>query len=126
MRLDEISPFNKYFRVLQPLKVWKLMGHQPTNSYYGNARIHAPHYERFELEQDDEIHQLVGGMFFVRLWNDGVEVFEGRISPPSDKHPFEKSYAVHDGRDYTLAKLVSDKIIQPIPVEQSHRGLKYR
>ena len=85
MRLDEISPFNKYFRVLQPLKVWKLMGHQPTNSYYGNARIHALHYERLELEQDDEIHQLVGGMFFVRLWNDGVEVFEGRISPPSDK-----------------------------------------
>jgi hypothetical protein len=96
MKIQELfeANGNQYFRVTEPLKVWALAGHVPSNHYYGASRMYAPKYKEVTLKVDDEIHWLLGGLFAVEVYNDGEagEVRDIRLTPPEDFSPFEKNY----------------------------------
>ena len=139
MKLHELAEgidYNTFYRVLKPVKSWKLSGYTPSNEYYGSSRIHRAKYEPIELEADDEIHRLVGGLFFVQLFNEGSTqkpgiseaVSEGRMTKPNeDRSAFEKSYSYDDPNVDVLNKLVADGSIEKIvPPAKAHKVKSYR
>jgi hypothetical protein len=80
---------NTYFRVVNSFKLFILVGHEPSNAWYGNARIFKPLYKEIVAKKGDEIRNLWGGLFFVsngKMWNCQMEVPEFK--------PFER------GRSY--------------------------
>lgn len=97
--LDLYEDFgNQYYRVEKPITVWALKGHEPSNHYYGASRLHKPVYEEKDLERDDEIHSLHGGVFAVELFNESSngKVSAIQLTKPKEFSPFEKNYGIYD------------------------------
>jgi hypothetical protein len=69
-------------------------------------------YKKLKLLEDDEVHFLVGGMFFVLANRNGkTSVAEGVIAKPGEKGAFEKSYG-----DYVNPQIAAVKKL----VESGH------
>lgn len=133
MLLTEIFNTNMYFKVLKPIKVWALTGYKPSNHYYGSARIQQPQYKEVELETDDEIHYLVGGIFAVQLFNEdnngnpgySEKVWEVRLREPEDFSPFEKKPMGWNDQSNVAKQYVSSKNLEMIP-NGKQTQVKYR
>lgn len=138
MKLSELREAvlqpNVYFKVEKNFTVWELTGHEPSNSYYGSARIHKPVYKKMELERDDEIHWLHGGVFAVKVFNTDKDGAPGHASTshmislrePKEFSPFEKSYGSNhmDSRSGWLNELVSEGKLSSISKSEATK-VKY-
>ena len=123
---------NRYYRVEHPITVWKSTGYAPTNHYYGASRLHRATWKEYDLETDDEIHDLVGGLFAVQVFDDGAQPgFRIRLTPPesdADFSPFEKNYGGSTGgtpNQRVLGKLLSSGRISKLDHhEKTHASYK--
>ena len=81
---------NIHFRVLKPIQVWVYTNEaQPTNSYYGNARISEAPSEKYTIEPGMEILYTNRGSYVRTNPQSHVAYQIGLFEP---KPPFEKSY----------------------------------
>lgn len=80
---------NSYFAIEKPIRVFRHVGHSPSNTYVGASRAITTVKEAINARYGDVIHALVGGTFLVR---DG-EVF--KISLRQPKPLLEKNYGIH-------------------------------
>lgn len=120
---------NAFFKVEKAFTVWALKHYKPSNEYYGSARIHKPVYEKLELESDDEIHWLHGGLFGVQLFNEDHNGAPGhseknhmiRLDAPKENSGKENWY-LYVGHD--LQKLVNAGTLSLLPQEQAAK-VKY-
>ncbi len=81
---------NRYFKVIEPFRIWRNVGVSPSNSYIGSSRMLTTVMEARNAKPGDEIHALVGGVFLVR----GNECWPIGLSAPKES-PFEKSYGIY-------------------------------
>jgi len=136
MKLKELfegSSDNRYYVVEKPLKVWALKGHEASNHYYGASRLHKPVYQELELEPDDEIHDLVGGMFAVQLFNTDNDGNPGlaekasqiRLTPPEEFSPFEKK-PHNNSAARTIHALVSNGTLETLKAGEQTKPKSYR
>lgn len=141
MKLKELfedSSDNRFYVVEKPLKVWALKGHEAANHYYGAPRLHKPVYQELELEPDDEIHDLVGGMFAVQLFNTDNDGNPGvaekasqiRLTPPEKFSPFEKKSLEKKPLDNSAARtihaLVSNGTLETLKSGEQTKLKSYR
>jgi len=65
MNRNNLASANSYYKVIKPFDVQIQTGSEPSNAYYGSARIHKPVWKAVKAKKGDEIHNLFGGLFFV-------------------------------------------------------------
>ena len=81
-----MSPFNSYFAVKEPFRIWRHVGHSQSNTYIGSSRVFNTVKNAEVAKPGDELHCLVGGTFLVR----GGVAHEISLKPPV--HIFEAKY----------------------------------
>ena len=119
---------NTFYIVDAPIKVFiqdKYVGtghHVSSNA--GTSELHRMTYKPLDLDDGDEIHSLVGGLFFVI---DGEsKAYEGVLVKPGDRSPFEKSYGTpSDPNQEMLKKLMKNGDISKISSAEK-ASVKYR
>ena len=130
MKIDEIltESDNLFYRVEKPFKVFVNDKLEPTNHYYGSARYHKMKYKEFELEVDDEVHRLAGGIFFITVYDDGNQVHEGVFVKPDNFSPFEKNYgsSYTNPNDEAIKILVSQGKLVKIDASRAEKVKSYR
>lgn len=131
--LNEGSASNRFYVVNQEIKVYVNdkytgTGHHVGGGGRGSSEIQRMTYKEITLNDDDEIHRLVGGIFFISFENGGHKVFEGvLVKPDANRSPFEKSYGTYvNPNDEELKKLVKAGKIDSIPANEAAQKVKYR
>ena len=120
---------NAFYVVDEPLTVFvhdKYVGtgHHVASGAGGTSQLHRMTYKELSLDDGDEIHSLVGGMFFVIDGESKAQ--EGVLVKPSDKSPFEKSHSGYSNPNHEkLKKLVDDGKITKISSAEK-TSVKYR
>lgn len=122
---------NVYYEVVgdDDLAVWSIGDYEPTNSYYGASQIHRATYNTLLMRPGDQIHWLVGGLFFVGFTERGIlQVYEGRVDESDpDKSPFERIYGdPHTPQRNRIAKLIADNKVRQITTDKATKVEQYR
>lgn len=101
---------NSYYEVVAPLTVWVAAGFKPSNHYYGAARIHKQTWRKMELQPDDELHWIPGGLFAVSVEGVGKEEKRvgrfARLSEPTESSNFAYDGSQYDPRRQKLKELI--------------------
>lgn len=56
----------RHFALPSGIKIWIHTGFEPTNSYYGAARVHSATYKEAVTKSGDKLHVIPGGIFIQR------------------------------------------------------------
>ena len=96
-----------YFRVLEPLRVWKVVGSSPSNTWIGSSRSINSVTEVSNARAGDEIHALPGGLFM----GDASGAHEIRLRPPV---PLLQARYHRFDQDAFLKSMVSAGVLEPM------------
>ncbi len=88
---NNLPEANSYHKVIKPFDIWVYTNSEHRGEYYGNAKIYRGVYQKSKAKVGDEIHNLVGGLFYVPKTGRPVEM---QTSEPKDRSAFEH------GRDF--------------------------
>lgn len=86
--VNETIGENTFYRVNKPITFHHLIGHTPSNSYYGASRLQDPVHKKITLKPGDEVHHLVGGTHVVHKG----KVLSGSLVHDPNRGHFEKDY----------------------------------
>ena len=95
---SNLEKANSYYRVVRPFPVYVLVGHEPSNAYYGRSQIQKPIWEKVMAKSGDLIENLYGGLFY-----------SGRAGKRMDVHVKEPEFAPFE-RTRTYDKFPMDKL----------------
>jgi hypothetical protein len=85
-----LAPPNSYYEVVEPINVLELIGHKPSNAWYGASRIWDPVYRPLELKVGGILMNLHGGLFYADKAGD---VCRPVVMLENPKSAFEKRYS---------------------------------
>lgn len=108
------NPHAFWFRFTGPKTVYQLVGHSPSNAYYGASRIIAGVYQKREIGPDELFALIPGGLFIVE---NGVG-HTVKLEPPKGS-PFEKSYGDPPESKHSLDQLAKAGKIESV---EPHEG----
>lgn len=123
---------NVYYEVSgdDELFVWCFTGeYKETNYHFGGSRLSRAVYDELMMRPGDQIHWLVGGMFFLGYTERGfLQMFEGRLDKPDpEKDPFERPYGdPYAERRALIARLIADGKIKQITSQEAIPVETYR
>ena len=110
---NNLPEANSYHKVIKPFDIWVYSGSEHRGEHYGNSKIYRGVYKKTKANVGDEIHNLVGGLFYVPKTGRPVEM---KTKEPTDRGAFEH------GRDWNTFDL---KKLQEIPKENAKK-VSYR
>jgi hypothetical protein len=121
MRLGEILcegvSGNAYYEVEASFPIYVVKGHRLTQFHYGASQIGQPTYNEVRTEDGDQLHFLIGGLFYVK--GDTQEAFLARLTPPDEFGPMRKNHSgIHrDSNLYHINWLLEIEYVRSIPKE---------
>jgi hypothetical protein len=110
---------NRYYEVKEGFSLLRVDGYSWSNTYVGSSRAAAPVLLAVTGNPGDELHDLVGGLFYVSA--ETGETHKVCLVPP--KHIFEKSYG-GDPEKHRIDALVKGGFLTEVP--EPRRSADYR
>lgn len=115
------TALNHYFKVTREFEAWVLVGHRPSNAYYGSARLQEPVYKKVMVRVGQQVHILCGGDFLIEKGKVGVPTGTKVQFYQPEFRPFEKNY----GYDATRIGLPME-CLEEIPQVKRLEAVQYR
>jgi len=99
---------NEYWKALVKFGlVWYYKKSKPSNNYIGGSQLLEPVYDKIIININDEIHNLVGGIFLVKTDGNVYELPRFAFDEKTPEYaPFEKSYGMR--KDFEIPEKYSN------------------
>ena len=104
---NNLPDANSYHIVIKPFDIYIMTGSKHKGEYYGSSAIYRATFEKAKAKPGDQIHNLVGGLFYVPK---SGKVAKMQMNPESDAGAFERR-----GREFNKFDLSK---LQEIPKEE--------